>query len=114
MSTTCIIASATGQTLEIRPVDPEFWTHSGPIEVTRYFCEQDKHFSDQMSRGEIIYHYTNLEALHGIVTGGTLWASDVRLMNDRAELTYALEQMRAAVAATKEGLLRDEALDAVF
>lgn len=37
---------------------------------------------------QIIYHYTNLSGLLGISETKTLWASDIRCMNDAAELHY--------------------------
>lgn len=37
-----------------------------------------------------LYHYTTLSGLLGIVRSRVLWASDVRYMNDAAELHYAL------------------------
>jgi hypothetical protein len=39
--------------------------------------------------GDEIFHYTNLEALVGIVTKQTLWASDAQFLNDSTELKHA-------------------------
>lgn len=36
-----------------------------------------------------LHHYTTIDGLVGIVTSNSLWASDVRFMNDSSELTYA-------------------------
>jgi hypothetical protein len=38
---------------------------------------------------DLLYHYTTAQGLLGIVDGRSLWASDVRYMNDSSELTYA-------------------------
>lgn len=38
--------------------------------------------------GETIYHYTTFSGLLGIIESGTLWASDIRYMNDSAELNH--------------------------
>jgi len=32
-----------------------------------------------------LFHYTNLEALRGILESGTLWATDARYLNDSSE-----------------------------
>ncbi len=114
MSTTATTTSPSGKTVEIRSIDPEFWAHDGPVEAGQYFREQDEFLAERMNRGEIVYHYTDLIGLRGIVGEGTIWASDVRLMNDRAEVTYALERMRSLVASDKTHEISAETLNAVF
>ena len=37
---------------------------------------------------EVIYHYTNATGLLGIISGGSLWATDYRFLNDSSELSY--------------------------
>ncbi|MFM2481896.1 DUF2971 domain-containing protein [Celerinatantimonas sp. YJH-8] len=44
-----------------------------------------------------LYHYTTLSGLLGIVRSRVLWASDVRYMNDAAELHHALGLLKAAI-----------------
>lgn len=83
----------TGQLDQIRPIDPEFWDEQGNIEIFRYQREHDKYLEDLRCKNGVLYHYTTLDALHGIVKEGALWASDLRHMNDRAELWYALQNM---------------------
>jgi hypothetical protein len=39
--------------------------------------------------GEEVFHYTDLEALIGIVAKQTLWATDSQFLNDSQELRYA-------------------------
>src|SRR5436309_2002106 len=88
---TARIAAPTGEVALIRPVDPEFWSESGSIEIFRYFKEHDEYLVRLRAEKGIVHHYTSLDALHGIVREGAIWASDIRHMNDRAELFYALE-----------------------
>lgn len=38
-----------------------------------------------------LYHYTSLDGAHKILTGGSLWASSIRHLNDTSELRYAFE-----------------------
>jgi hypothetical protein len=42
-----------------------------------------------MTKSDIIYHYTTVSGLIGIVTHRELWVSDCRFLNDGTELTYA-------------------------
>jgi hypothetical protein len=45
----------------------------------------------------LLYHYTTLNGLLGIVRSRTLWASDVRYMNDSAELKHSADLIRLEV-----------------
>ncbi|MCB2215835.1 DUF2971 domain-containing protein [Desulfofustis glycolicus] len=45
----------------------------------------------------LLYHYTTLSGLLGIVNSRTLWASDIRYMNDSAELKHAADLIRGQV-----------------
>ena len=40
---------------------------------------------------ETLYHYTSFKGLLGIVDSGVLWASDVRYMNDSAEMKHTVD-----------------------
>ncbi len=46
------------------------------------------------SPDELLYHYTTIGGLQGIVESQCLWASDVRYMNDSAELQYIIRLLR--------------------
>ncbi|MDR3629774.1 MAG: DUF2971 domain-containing protein [Desulfocapsaceae bacterium] len=45
----------------------------------------------------LLYHYTTLSGLLGIVRSRTLWASDIRYMNDSAELRHTADLIRLEV-----------------
>jgi hypothetical protein len=45
----------------------------------------------------LLYHYTTLNGLLGIVRSRTLWASDIRYMNDSAELKHTADLIRQEV-----------------
>ena len=47
---------------------------------------------------ETLYHYTTFKGLLGIVQSGTLWATDIRYMNDSAELRHSADLIRTEVA----------------
>ncbi|MFT5699855.1 MAG: hypothetical protein ACI8ZB_002723 [Desulforhopalus sp.] len=46
---------------------------------------------------ERLYHYTNFKGLTGIVESQALWASDIRYMNDSAELKHAADLIKTEV-----------------
>ncbi|MGH1440182.1 MAG: DUF2971 domain-containing protein [Cellvibrionaceae bacterium] len=43
---------------------------------------------------ELLYHYTTISGLKGIVESQSIWASDVRYMNDSAELQYIISLLK--------------------
>lgn len=45
-----------------------------------------------------LYHYTTFRGLMGIVDSGCLWASDIRYMNDSAELRHTVHLLDREVA----------------
>lgn len=46
---------------------------------------------------ERLYHYTTFNGLLGIVNTRTLWASDIRYMNDSAELKHTVDLIRIEI-----------------
>lgn len=46
---------------------------------------------------ERLYHYTSFNSLLGIVKSRSLWASDIRYMNDSAELKHTADLIRTEV-----------------
>lgn len=46
---------------------------------------------------EPLYHYTSFKGLLGIVASRALWASDIRYMNDSAELKHAVDLIRTEI-----------------
>lgn len=52
---------------------------------------------------EILYHYTSFKGLLGIVDSGVLWASDVRYMNDSAEMKHTADLIRAEIVSRITG-----------
>lgn len=47
---------------------------------------------------ETLYHYTTLKGLLGIVSSRGLWASDIRYMNDSAEMKHAADLIKKDIA----------------
>ena len=56
----------------------------------------DQLFAD--SPDETLYHYTSFRGLMGIVRSGVIWASDIRYMNDAAELRHTVDMVRDEVS----------------
>lgn len=44
-----------------------------------------------MPEDEILYHYTSIAGLNGILCSRSVWASDCRYLNDEKELVHALD-----------------------
>ena len=64
---------------------------------------------------ERLYHYTNFDGLLGIVQSRSLWASDIRYMNDSAELKHTADLIRGEVSRRiGAGHLRPDLLNRFF
>jgi Protein of unknown function (DUF2971) len=50
---------------------------------------------------ELLYHYTDVTGLIGICSSGTLWATNLRFMNDAKELAHSRKLMRDVLAEAK-------------
>ena len=66
------------------------------IERIEEILSEQRGFVDQQSQSWAsaqapadLYHYTSAEGLVGIITSGTLWASDMLSLNDTSEAEYA-------------------------
>lgn len=46
----------------------------------------------------LVYHYTDLAGLRGIIRSSALWASDYRYLNDRTEFAFGLEILEMVLA----------------
>jgi hypothetical protein len=47
----------------------------------------------QAGRRRLLYHYTSADGLLGILSTGTLWATQIRFLNDTAEFTFARDAL---------------------
>lgn len=52
---------------------------------------------------EILYHYTSDEGFHGIVSSGSIWATDLFSLNDPSELRHGLSPVVEALEAKAIG-----------
>lgn len=43
---------------------------------------------------DVLFHYTNLEGAHGILTSKQIWLTKIQHLNDAVELRYAVELFR--------------------
>ena len=50
---------------------------------------------------ETVYHYTTLPGAHGILESGSIWASDMRFLNDRREWIHAIDLAAQTVRETE-------------
>jgi hypothetical protein len=51
---------------------------------------------------EKLWHYTSIQGFHGIVTSKTMWATDLRFLNDREEFIHTRALANEIVAAAPE------------
>ncbi len=60
-----------------------------------------------------LYHYTDFNAMRGIITNGEIWLWNLRRMNDSQEMQYFIKELKIAV---KKRLSQEEAacMDSLF
>jgi hypothetical protein len=51
----------------------------------------------QLGRPDVIFHYTTIAGLIGIVQSGSVWATDIRFLNDSTELQYAKDLLLSRI-----------------
>src|SRR4030067_1963071 len=56
----------------------------------------------------ILYHYTSLNGLLGIVKSRSLWASNIFYFNDASEITYARDILKRVITESKESVGKKE------
>ena len=44
-----------------------------------------------------LYHYTDFNAMRGIITNGEIWLWNLRRMNDSQEMLYFIKELKCAV-----------------
>jgi len=54
------------------------------------------------NRPTILYHYTTVEGLKGIISSSCMWATSIRYLNDSSELLYASDLVSAILESKKE------------
>jgi hypothetical protein len=62
-------------------------------------------FSDQSC---VLYHYTDIEGLKGILESGKMWTTDYRYLNDTQELKYGYEIIRKAFYSLIDEFKKDD------
>jgi hypothetical protein len=55
-----------------------------------------------------LYHYTSAQVFRSIIENGTVWASDVRYMNDSSEVAYAASFFKQAISEAAHSLEDDD------
>jgi len=57
-------------------------------------------------RPEIVYHYTSFAGFKGIVEGKSIWATDIRFLNDVKEFNHGLDLAEKIVEDASDGVVR--------
>jgi len=55
-----------------------------------------------MKKDKIIYHYTSLQGLLGIIESRSIWTTNIIYLNDTSELNYATKLFNEEVKNFKE------------
>lgn len=50
-----------------------------------------------MQNSQLLYHYTDFNAMRGIISNGEIWLWNLRRMNDSQEMQYFIKQLKCAV-----------------
>ena len=61
-----------------------------------------------MSGNKILYHYTDFNAMCGIVSNGEIWLWNLRRMNDSQEMQYYIKELKVAVKKQLPESLHDK------
>lgn len=81
---------------------PELWdAQQAVLSLDERFRARRRKRREQQAAPEILYHYTDLRGLHGMLTSFKMWLSDAAYMNDPLEGTWV---HRRAVALAGEVL----------
>jgi hypothetical protein len=51
---------------------------------------------------DVLYHYTTVEGIRGLVESGEAWATEIHFLNDAEELHHAVEQFRQRLRVLSE------------
>lgn len=58
--------------------------------------------SEKSKKIENLYHYTDFNAMRGIITNGEIWLWNLRRMNDSQEMNYFIRELKSAVKKALE------------
>ena|ERR1700730_12932541 len=79
----------------------------GPCKQIQDAC-RDKWKGTQPQRApKILYHYTKAATFQEILNSGTIWASDIRYMNDASEVTYVSDILKSVIKEAKRSVHGD-------
>jgi hypothetical protein len=90
---------------EIRTVSAAI---AGPSKEFRDACYEKWKRTQPPTAPDILYHYTNSQAFREILNSGTVWASDIRYMNDASEVRYVSDVLKSAIKEAKRFVHGDD------
>ena len=53
--------------------------------------KEEREKAQSVNKRNVLYHYTSLSGLLGIIENKCIWASDIRYLNDSNEFSYTIE-----------------------
>lgn len=74
-----------------------------------------KHLENNgQSLPKMLYHYTSIDGLMGILGSNSIWASNIRYLNDKTEFTSTIEKLEKECGQLFKGRARDRFKKALF
>ena len=76
------------------PTVNEFAEPSLETEYHRIMDDIDPYYHFYSTKDDVLYHYTTLDGLLGIVNSKEIWTSQINYLNDESEFLYTLQIVR--------------------
>src|SRR5260370_42586613 len=80
----------------------------GPCKQFRDACYDKRKSTQPQSVPKVLYHYTKAEAFQKILNSGTIWASDIRYMNDASEVTHVADILKSIIKDAMKTVHEDD------
>ncbi|MEO7714584.1 MAG: DUF2971 domain-containing protein [Capsulimonas sp.] len=81
-------------------------------EYSKYVGPLSAQFLPQRRAGDpplpILYHYSDVNALKGVIENHSIWATNCGYMNDRSEVLYGTEALSGALIASQSVILNQK------
>ena len=81
---------------------------AGPSKEFREACYEKWKRTQPPTAPEVLYHYTNAQAFREILSSGTVWASDIRYLNDASEVTYVSDVLKSVIKDAMTSVHHDD------
>jgi Protein of unknown function (DUF2971) len=80
---------------EVRKLDDKFFSHI----IGKITLEPELYYKQEAT--DLVFHYTNLSALIGIIENQCLWATSLHSLNDRNEYKHGIDIVKEAIESIR-------------